>query len=173
MKNWKKDRNYRKFENTDGSISYVITVDGEDVSVNQEVYEAYAETERKMEYAEHDLKCSRVHRDNTGKAVRDKNGLAILLPEREVSLDKLMREHWDFESAEPTPEDIVLQGMQTEELNRCLGLLGADERALIDALFFEGLTEREYAKQIRVVQKTVNYRKYKVFGKLKKLFENN
>ena len=30
MQKWQKDRNYRKYENEDGSFRYVITIDGED-----------------------------------------------------------------------------------------------------------------------------------------------
>ena len=50
MQNWQKDRNYRKYENADGSFRFVITVDGEDVEVGEELYKEYAASGRKMEY---------------------------------------------------------------------------------------------------------------------------
>ena len=170
MKNWQKNRNYRKHEDTDGSFTYVITVDGVDVEVCAEVYRAYASAERKMEYMERDLKRDRFLQDANGKAIKNENGQLVTLPEREVSLDKLLAEDWDYPSAEPSPENQVVGQIEIEMLYHSLDSLDADERALINALFFNGMTEREYAKEIGVTQKAVNKRKHKVLEKLKNLF---
>jgi len=170
MQNWQKSRSYRKYENADGSFTYTVTVDGENVEVSAEVYRAYAVAERKMEYMERDLKRDRVLQDADGKAVKDENGRPVELPEREVSLEKLVDEDWDYPSSEPSPEESVIGQLEISALYECLDLLEADERALIDALFFDGLTEREYAAKIGVTQKAVNKRKHKVLEKLKNLF---
>jgi hypothetical protein len=106
MQNWQKNRNFRKHKNTDGSFSYFITVDGEKVEVSRAIYTAYAEGGYKMENMDA-LKRSRVLKDANGKAVRDKNGNATMLPEREISLDKLIDEDWDFLSMELSPEDVL------------------------------------------------------------------
>ena len=45
-----------------------------------------------------------------------------------------------------------------------------EERSLIDALFFVGMTEREYAARIGIAQKNVNARKQRVLEKLKTFF---
>ena len=170
MKNWQKDRNYRKYENADGSFKYVITTNGKAIEVSEDVYKVYAASERKMEYMELDLKRDRVLQDRNGRAVLDENGLPVLLPEREVSLDKLIGEDWDYPSSAPSPEDMLVGQYEIETLHNCLDLLDADERALIDALFFEGLTEREYALRINVTQKTVNNRKQRILKKIKNNF---
>ena len=170
MKKWQEYANYRKTENGDGSFTYVITIDGEDVEVTEAVYTAYAAGDRKMRYMELDLKCDRVLRNEKGKAVLDEHGNPVALPEREMSLDKLIGEDWDFPSSEPSAEDAVLGLLETEALYGCLDRLDTDERALIDALFFEGLTEREYADRIGVVQKTVNNRKNRILEKLKSFY---
>ena len=170
MQNWQKNRKYRKHKNADGSFTYVITVDGVDVEVNADVYKAYASAERKMEYMESDLKRDRVLQDAGGKAVKDKNGLLITLPEREVSLDKLLAEDWDYPSAEPTPENEIIGQFEIAMLYSGLDSLNGDERGLINALYFDGMTEREYAKEIGVTQKAVNKRKHKILEKLKILF---
>lgn len=45
MYNWKDTRNYRRFRDENGNvIANIIYVDGEEVSVSDEVYEAYNET---------------------------------------------------------------------------------------------------------------------------------
>ena len=171
MNNWQKYANYRRCENTDGSYTYIIVIDGIDVEVSEQLYREYATTGRKMKYLELDIKRNRTKQDpKSGKAVLDEHGQPIILPEREVSLDKMVDEDWDFPSAEPSPEDAVIEGIDTETLYRCLEFLDGDERKLIDALFFEGMTEREYAKEIELTQKAVNKRKHKVLGKLKNLF---
>lgn len=167
MANWQTSRNYRKHKNTDGTFTYTIMVDGEKVEVIREVYTTYAQSERQLEYIELDLKRDRVLQDANGKASLDGNGLPIILPEREVSLDKLMAEDWDFPSSAPPPEEVILKQIEIMELRQCLDLLDAEERVLIDALFFEGLTEREYSQRSGIPQKTINDRKNRI---LKKLF---
>ena len=171
MQNWQKNRNFRKYRNADGSFTFIIAVDNEKVEVSEAVYRAYAESGYKMEHMEHSVKNSRVLQGSDGKAVRDEIGNAVMLPEREVSLDKLVDTGWDFSSSEASPEDVVVERMLIMELRECLDLLNTDDRALIDALFFDGITEREYSKKIGVVQKTVNYRKNKVLGKLKNFLQ--
>ena len=172
MNRWQEYRNFRKQENPDGSATYIITVDGTDVEVNEEVYKAYAYGAYKMEHTECRLKRNRCQRDAKGRVVRDGWGQPVYLPEREVSLDKLIAEDWDYPSAAPSPEDTVIAQLEYEELYSSLDQLAPDERALIDALFFDGLTEREYASQSGISQKTVNNRKHRILGKLKNLLQN-
>ena len=173
MKNWQKVRNYRKHKNADGTVNYVITADGADVDVSADEYIDYSRIGRKMEYMECDLKRNRSAQDEKGRAVVDGNGLSVELPEREVSLEKLISEGWDFPSSEPPPEDAVIKKLEIEALHNCIDTLNADERALIDALFFDGLTERGYSQKTGIAQKTINDRKHKVLKKLKKLLKKS
>ena len=50
MKKWQMDRNYRAYENLDGSFVYIIAVDGVDVEVNKDVYMAYSQSDRRERY---------------------------------------------------------------------------------------------------------------------------
>ena len=173
MQNWRKNRNFRKIENADGSFNYVITVDGERVEVSEDVYTAYAQGGYKMENMEFGVKSDRVLKDSTGKAVRDEHGNPLFLPEREVSLDKLIGEDWDFPSVEPSPEDILFsgEGSETAEFNRCIALLTDEERALVQALFYEGLTEQDYAEILGIRQQNVNKRKLRILKKIKSFWD--
>jgi RNA polymerase sigma factor (sigma-70 family) len=170
VRNWRRNRNFRKCENADGSYTHTVTVDGEDVEVSAEVYKEYATGSRKMEYMEFDLKRDRVLKDTEGKAVLDENGLPFALPEREVSLDKLIDEDWDYKSSEPSPEDAFISavGSEVEELHRCITLLTNDEQALIKALFFEGIEEQAYADMLGIKRQNVNKRKLRILKKIKK-----
>jgi hypothetical protein len=87
MNIWQKYTNYKKLENPDGSYTYKITVDGENIEVSEAVYNDYAAIGRKIRYAEVDLKYTRALKDLNGKSVRDKEGFLVMLPEREISLE--------------------------------------------------------------------------------------
>ena len=51
MYNWKDARNYRRFRDENGNvIANIIYVDGEEVAVSDEVYEAYASMDRRERY---------------------------------------------------------------------------------------------------------------------------
>ena len=174
MKSWQKERNFRKVENHDGTHTYVITVNGQDIEVSEAVYSEYAKSARKIEYMEQELKRNRILRDSkSGKPVLDEKECPIMLPERELSLDRLVKDDWDFVSPEQSPENFVIEQLENEALYRILDLLDADERKLIDALFFTGMSERELALEIGITQKAVNKRKHKVLEKLRKLFLKN
>ncbi|MCL2843482.1 MAG: hypothetical protein FWE28_08500 [Oscillospiraceae bacterium] len=173
MYNWRKHRNYRKIENTDNSHTYIIIVDGESVEVNEDVFKVYAHGCHKMEYMERDLKRYREMQDENGMPVLDDNGQPIILPEREVSLEQLIDEEWEFASSVQSPEEIVMERVQKDELHRCLALLDTGERALIEALFFDGMTERAYSMQSGIAQKTINDRKHRVLETLKRFLQKN
>ncbi len=167
MANWKKDRNYRKFKNADGSI----VVDGEPVKVSADIYKEYARSARQLEYIEHDLKRNRVLRDKNGKPVIGANGHPTILPELEVSLDKLIdEENWDF-AADDRLEDVVLRNIEEDALHRCLNMLDANDRALIQALMFEHQTVRKYMKETGIPLMTIQNRKVRILRKIKKLLK--
>ena len=55
MYNWKDTRNYRRFRDENGNvIANIIYIDGEEVSVSDEVYEAYASMDRRERYLSED-----------------------------------------------------------------------------------------------------------------------
>ena len=167
MQNWRSYNNYRKRKNPDGTVTCFVTIDGKDIAVSKELYKEYAETGRRIRYMELDLKYDRVLQDADGKTVRDENGQAIVLPEREVSLDKLVDEGWDFPSSAPSAESVVVERFDMRTFYDLLDLLSPKDRALIQALFFENITEREYSQKTGLPQKTINDRKHRILGKLK------
>lgn len=47
MKNWKEERNYRRIKDKNGEIiANIITIDGVDVEVTDEVFLAYSQMDR-------------------------------------------------------------------------------------------------------------------------------
>lgn len=62
--------------------------------------------------------------------------------------------------------------LMLEKLLNVFQRLTSDEQALVKAIYFDGLSEREYAAQLGVYPNAVHKRKVRVLEKLKKLMEN-
>lgn len=83
-------------------------------------------------------------------------------PECEDTLD---------EEDEMDDPGLTIPACLLQELRQCLAQLPLEEQNLIRALYFEELTEREYAKQINISQKAVNKRRHKILSKLRTLMK--
>ena len=66
----------------------------------------------------------------------------------------------------------VVHAVMVDRLKAALPLLSDGEQALIKAIFFEGLSEREVELRLGVTQSVVNKRKSKILAKLRKIMEN-
>jgi RNA polymerase sigma factor (sigma-70 family) len=115
-----------------------IIIDGQPVEVSEEVYRAF----KRPAWAER-------KRRKVKKA-------------HEISLDAY---GGDAAGMTPSFEDGLLDSIA---LDSALLSLTADERNLIESLFFKAMTEREYAVKIGIAQKNVNARKQRALEKLKK-----
>ena len=70
------------------------------------------------------------------------------------------------------PEEELMEKIEREELHKAIEKLEKEEQRLIQALFFEGYTERSYAKKIGVYRNAVHKQKVRILKKLKKFLEN-
>jgi len=134
-----------------------------DAEISPEVMVTLKKSDRKMEYMEWELKHSRVRKNTAGE-------ITSVMSAREESLER-MQEAGKFPGTVPSPEEPFFQAEEERELYRCLALLNDDEQALIHALFVDRLTEQEYAAVIGRTQQSVNERKQRILGKLKKLLK--
>ena len=66
----------------------------------------------------------------------------------------------------------VVHAVMVDRLKAALPLLSDGEQALIKAIFFEGLSEKEAGLRLGVTQSVVNKRKSKILAKLRKIMEN-
>lgn len=64
-------------------------------------------------------------------------------------------------------EEIVEKNLMLASLNDCLSLLSAEEKELIQMIYFEELTEREIAKKQGVSQVAIHKKKQRILHKLK------
>lgn len=71
----------------------------------------------------------------------------------------------------PSIEEIVVSRLLYEKLHQCLELLPKGERKLIQALYFEGISERQLSKRMKIPRMTIHDRKAKALEKLRKQME--
>ncbi|MCL2189135.1 MAG: sigma-70 family RNA polymerase sigma factor [Defluviitaleaceae bacterium] len=133
---------------------FFIPINGDKIAVTEEVYSAYYKLHRRERYLE--------ERDRAkGKILYSEYDTAEILGEETVP---------DTES--PGVEQAAIDAVMADKLHKCLTLLSHDERTLINALFFDGHSERAWAIQTATQRKTIAYRKRKVLAKLKHLLES-
>ena len=68
--------------------------------------------------------------------------------------------------------ETVTHLLMLDKLRSVIPMLSEIEQELIQALFFKGLTEREYAKECGVSQVAIHKRKNRILAKLKIFLEN-
>ena len=68
--------------------------------------------------------------------------------------------------------ETVVRAVMVDRLKAALSLLSDGEQALVNAIFFEELSEREVGLRLGITQSVVNKRKAKTLAKLRKIIEN-
>ena len=68
--------------------------------------------------------------------------------------------------------ETVVNAVMVDRLKDALSLLSGSEQALIQAIFFDGLSEREVGLRLGITQSVVNKRKAKILAKLRKIMES-
>ena len=68
--------------------------------------------------------------------------------------------------------ETVVHAAMVDRMKAALPLLSDSEQTLIQAIFFEELSEREVGLRLGVTQSVVNKRKAKILAKLRKIMEN-
>ncbi len=161
MQIWQKNRNYRRIKDKNGEIIVnIITIDGKDIEVPEEVFLAYSQADRRERYIAEEVE-----------------------PGKVVSLDKLLEDHVPLEKLGVMPEcsaeEYVLELeaqalMETRKiiLPAIMNRLREQDRRLIQALFFDGVSTRAYARHMGISQRAVIKRRDRVLREMKKLFEN-
>ena len=155
MKNWQKKRNYRKIRLADGTVKHIITVYKQDVEVTKEVFEAYALMDRRERYLDELDAAETII--SIEKMIEDEAPLEELISDQSLSA-----------------EDVVIQNEEDDETHKLLqrlpevlARLSLEEHDLITALYFNGVSAREYARKLGVYHRTIIYRRDNILKKLK------
>jgi len=141
-----------------------IKIDGEQIPVTEEVYRAY----KRPAWAEHKRK-ERAKRCRDEKGVRCTKDCKLCPKLRDggdLSIDKFSDD--GYEITDPVDlAEFVADKLLLEQLAVALDDLESDERSLINALFYNDRTEREYAAEIGISHQAIGKRKQKVIEKLR------
>ena len=151
MEYWKENVNYRQEKGPEGT-RYLITVDGMDVEVEESLYRIYTKMERRERY------------------------LVEVESDMCVSLEGLAADE-DTIPYLPDNPDSILIAVETEReqasllclLPEALEQLTESEREFIRALYFEGISLREYCRSKGIPVMTQHYRLQQVLKKLKNI----
>jgi len=133
--------------------------------ISAEVMAVLKQSDRKIKYQEYDRKSEKWEIDQEAQT-------AVCIPSREDSFERLADEDKQFASDGESVEDAVIKSILLDKLRLCLDSLDEDERALIDALFYDELTIREYAALIGTSRSSIVRRKQKILSMLKNFLEN-
>lgn len=156
MKKWQEARNYRRIRDKHGVvIANIITVDGVDVEVTEEVYLAYSRAERRERYLSEDIEKDKV-----------------------LSLEQMRTDNVSpgciGMRCEPSAEDVWLNEFRRSNFNCTLSMalrsLSKSEQDLVSALFFHSISAREYARMRGVSDMAIRKRRDRVIKKLQKYF---
>lgn len=94
---------------------------------------------------------------------------------QDVSMDALLVDGLRGKDSLKDPKQNVAgqveQALMMDKLRKCLPLLTTKEQELIHALFFKGLSEREWSAKTGIPQRTINDRKRRILARLKKFLE--
>lgn len=132
---------------------YFMRVGDQLIEVAEEVYMLHHQTKRRAQYLE--------ERDLANGVVYYSN----------MDTEETTGEDSIPDKSTPPVDDAVVQKIMVEKLNQSLKLLSKDELKLVNALFYEGFSEREWSVRSGIPQKTINDRKQRILNKLKKLLE--
>ncbi len=140
---------------------YYIDLKGQEFEVSRELYEAYVKGYRKERYFTNDLKKER-------RRVDKKTGEVRIIPSREDSYERLLEVEKRFMEEVESVEDAAIRAVMLEKLNEALHMLTSRERKIIYALFYEGASEMQLAKEMGIARTTLRSQKEGILKKMKK-----
>ena len=134
------------------TVYNTVTHRNEEIEVTREVYHAYRRTGWGIE-------------NNDASFFDHEIQMSGLIGGEEGAYENFK----EFIDTENIPDNTVLKKLEIEALRKALSALSDTDKALVQALFYEGLTEQEYASQVGISQQMINRKKQRILKLLKKL----
>ncbi|OLN30121.1 sigma-70 family RNA polymerase sigma factor [Desulfosporosinus metallidurans] len=130
---------------------YKLVVNKEWIPVGEEVYKAYYQHKEREAYLD---------------KLSDRHTLSF-----EECEEKGIQVEYILSRTQESLEDTIIKQDMLVRLNSAMEKLSEQERLLIYALFFKGISERQLSAETGIPQKTINDRKHNILLKLKKIIE--
>ena len=128
---------------------FFLPLDGGLLEVPEDVYRYFNRAERRERYLREEEK---------------RAGGVLSMDTETCSLHEILAD------ANVNVELAALDDLMLEQLQEVLDSLPEDDFALIQALYFEGKSEVQVARELKISQQAVSQRKHKILERLKKLF---
>ena len=123
----------------------------EEVTVSEEVYRTYCRTGWNI-------------KDNDQSFFDHEVQLSGMIGSQDGAYENFR----EFVDSVDTPENIVLSQIEKEALYQAISALPTKSRSLVQGLFFDGLSEYEYADILGVSRAAIHKRKMRILKALKK-----
>ena len=134
------------------TVYNTVTHRNEEVEVTHEVYHAYRRTGWGIE-------------NNDTSFFAHEIQMSGLIGGEEGAYENFK----EFIDTENIPDNTVLKIMEIDALLKALSVLSDADNELVQALFYDGLTEQEYAVQVGISQQMISRKKQRILKSLKKL----
>lgn len=145
-------------KNREERANYYLYIDGQAVTVSEQVYRAYRHYERKEEYFSYDLKAEKFQKET-----------ATFLPSKEDSYERLLEKDRQFAASGVSVEE---QAVSSVWLAALLQRLSEDEKEILYKIYFEEKSERIVSAEMGISKTALHQRKVKLLQKLKNYLEN-
>ena len=89
---------------------------------------------------------------------------------RHISLENLNENGIDFENPTADPLSVLLRSEDEEQVHRALSALSDKQKRLVQAVFYEGKSLREIARQSGISHQALSKQLATVYKKIKKFF---
>lgn len=130
---------------------YTLVVNKKRVAVSKEVYKAYYQQKEHEAYLD---KLSQKHNISFEECAEKGIQIDFILSHAQESID-----------------DKLIKAEMLTKLADAMEKLSGQERLQIYALFFNRISEKQFAQSMGVTKQAVNKQKYRILKKLKKLLE--
>lgn len=133
---------------------YYIRVRGTLVLVTPEVYKACHQAKRRV------------------KTLYEKDERNGLVSYDSMDTEDMLGEETIPDTSLPSVEDAAMDNLLLQKLRHCLKQLPKPDQDLLHALYFEELSERQFADKLGVHYMTIHSRKVKILANLKKMINS-
>lgn len=136
------------------TVYNTLTRKNEEIEVSEEIYQTYRRTAWNID-------------DNNASFYAHEIQMSSLIGGEDGAYENFR----EFIDTENTPDVTVLKELEKAALHRIIAQLTESERKLVQAIYFDGLTEREYAGLLGVCRNAVHKRKIRILSKIRKALE--
>ena len=134
--------------------NYYITINGEKICVSEEVYDVYRQMRRQE------------------RTLAEKDSRNFVLKYEDFADGEITGEEQIYDFLQPSVEELALTNIIYHKLHRAIEMLPQTEREIITAIYFQGYSVHQLAKESGTPYMTISCRKERVLCKLKKILES-